>query len=229
MPVPTVDSGPAEAPETPLPPARAGRFNVSLGVDSIWYTKPSFDLFSDTDVAHAFDVSVGYAVWVDGALSLVPELGWNTNSQSASGLFSGGLTSTSLDANTFYAGASLRYDLLGFIEPEARVTGGFTLLDATIDQSAGPSPLESKATSPFLSLGAGFTLHTPTGMLRTNQGSLGSLILGVTVEGGYTIAKSMDLDPTPQHPSGRIATTDMGLGTLARSGPYVRTALSVRF
>ena len=228
--VATAAPGPtADVPVAAGAPPIEGRFNVDFGVDSTWYTQKGFDLFSDSDVAHSLAVDVGYAVYASGPISVVPELGFSTNSQSSGALFGGAITSTSLDTNAFHAGASVRYALLSFLEPEARVTGGFSLVHAKLNPSGGPSELESNSTIPFVTLGGGITVHTPTGTFETKQSALRRLVLGVTVEGGAVLASSMELTPTPTQPSGRITTVDQSLGSLGRSGPFVRVVLGLRF
>jgi hypothetical protein len=230
---------PADVPPPPRPKGPVeSRFNVGLNLDAVWYTRPSYDLFSKKDVAQNTGLSVGYAVLLHGPLSVVPEIGFGVDSQSTSGLYAGAIQSTTLDTKRFYGGVSVRYALLSFLDPHARLAGGASVIDATIAPGAGdaatgaasvaPSLTDTKA-SPFASLGAGFTLHTPAAALETNRGALRSLVFGVAVEGGYVLAKSVDLAPSPEHPSGRIRTVDAPLGTLERSGPYFRASIVARF
>ncbi len=221
------------APDTPLPPRRTGpiesRFSLALNADDVWYTAKSFDLFSTNDVGGTLGGSVGYAVWMKGPLSLSPELGVGADSQSASGLFGGAISSTKLQTVSYYTGATLRYALLSFLEPEARIALGLSTIKADIYPSSGPGKLEEKSLSPFGSLGAGVTFRSPPAALGTRSGSLESLVIGLTVEGGYVLGGSVDLSPTPSPAMGRIATQDARLGSLDRSGPYVRVGLGARF
>jgi hypothetical protein len=221
---PVADS-PPEKPRGPI----TSRFNFAVNIDNVWYTGKSFDFFSDRNNATSPGVSIGYAVIFDEPLSIVPEIGWSTNKESASNLFGGAITKTELASQTGYASLSLRLGILSFLETHARVAGGLSFLDATVQTTGATGELEAKESSPFGSIGGGFTLHTPAGLLETRSGGFRSVVAGITVEGGYVMGGSVDLNPTPTGEPGRIATTQMPLGTLERSGPYVRTALSVRF
>jgi len=202
---------------------------VQFNLDTVWYKDKSFDFFSDHDNATSPGVSVGYSIWLDKSLAIVPEIGWSMSSQSASGLFGGAINRTELKAQRAYAGASLRLGLLSFLGAHARVAGGASFLDATVQPSSPNTTLEDTGMSSFVSFGGGLTVHSPAGALETQSGSLRSLLFGVTVEGGYELGGSVDLTPVPTGDTGRIATEYMKLGTLERSGPYFRSSLVVRF
>jgi hypothetical protein len=230
---------PADAPPPPRPKGPVeSRFNVGINLDALWYTGRSYDPFSKNNVAQNTGLSLGYAVLLSGPLSIVPEIGFGLDSQSSSSLYGGAIQSTELDTKRFYGGVSVRYALLSFLEPHGRLAGGASLMNVTVAPGSGdlttpppsfaPSLTDTKV-SPFASLGAGFTLHTPNAALETQSGALRSLVLGLTIEGGYVLAKSVELTPVPEHPPGRIPTTDATLGTLERSGPYVRASVVARF
>jgi len=198
-------------------------------MDDVWYTGRGFDLFSGNDVASSVGASIGYAVWTDGPVSLVPELGASVDSQGSDGLFGGTLSRTNLDVTNLYGGGSLRYALLPVLEPEVRLAVGASRLKASVDTSTGETLSTDALWAAFGSLGAGLTLRTRPGALETQSGSLRSLAFGITAEGGYLLGQSVDLTPVPEHTSGRVHTENMSLGSLGRSGPYVRVAAGVRF
>lgn len=215
-------------PHEPLGPL-ASHIDVAVNLDTIWYTRKSFDLFSDHDNATTPGVSVGYTIRFDERAALVPEIGWGTSSQSASGLFGGSIASTELSAQRVYGGASFRYGILSVLDAHARVAGGASFLHAKVEPGGSDPALEDSGTSPFVSVGGGITLHSPAGFFETDGGGLRSVVAGLTVEGGYELGGSVDITPTPTGDTGRIATKYMTFGTLERSGPYVRTSLVVRF
>jgi hypothetical protein len=204
------------------------RFNVALNIDTVWYTGPSFDFFSDHNNSTAPGVSIGYAVWVDEPLSIVPEIGWSTNSVSAKGLFGGAISGTELASHNAYGGFSLRYGILSFLEAQLRLAAGASFLKATVQTNDGTT-LQDNGVSPFGTLGGGVTVHTPGGALETRSGALRSMVFALTVEGGYSLGGGLDLTPVSTGDPGRIATESMSFGKLERSGPYVRTALGLRF
>jgi hypothetical protein len=197
---------------------------------TIWYTKPSFDLFSDKDASLYLGASFGYTLFQFDRVAVIPELGFNANHTGASGLFGGAISSTSLTAENVYAGVSVRWDLLSFLDLAARLSGGATFAQVEL-QANGTSngPLVDDGAAPFGALGGGFTVHTAPGTFETKGGSLRSLVGGLSVEGGYLLAGSIQLTPTPKSNTGRVETGYTSLGSLERSGPYLQISLSARF
>ncbi|HEX7669670.1 MAG TPA: hypothetical protein VF395_08815 [Polyangiaceae bacterium] len=205
------------------------RFHVGLNFDGMWFTRRSYDLFSKDDVAENTGLSLGYAVWNDGPWSVVPEIGFGVDSQSASGLFQGAIDSTELDTKRYYGGVSAHYQLLSFLDPHVRVAAGASVIDVALTPGSAGTSLTDTKTSPFASLGGGFTLHTRAGTFETRSGALRSVVFGLALEGGYVFAKAVSLTPAPEHASGRIPVTDATIGKLDRSAPYIRASLVVRF
>jgi hypothetical protein len=230
-------SGPASGPATPVAdeartaddagPQDPPRINLALNIDQLWHTQKSYDLFSDDNLQVSFGASVGYAVWVNGPWSIVPELGFGLDERSGGSRY-GAIQTAKLDSFRGYAGASARYLLLPFLEPHVRLTGGFESLEASVHTDTGES-FEGTAHPVFGSLGAGFSVHTLPGMLTRKRGGLGALVVGAVVEGGYTVAQSVDLALPAAGPAPRAPTETASFGTLERSGPYVRIAANVRF
>jgi hypothetical protein len=206
----------------------SSRFNIGFNLDAVLYRNRSFDLFSSNDVSQLGGISIGYAV-VDGVFSIVPELGFGIGSESAASSFGGALDSSELDTNEYYGGFSLRWSALSFLEPEARVAVGASVTKISLKPSSGPTELDEKDVSPFGSFGLGVTIHTPASALATRTGALRSVMVGVTIEGGYVAQRAVTLNPSPPHEDGRIPTEDATLGSLERSGPYGRAALVFRF
>jgi hypothetical protein len=227
-PLPAADRG-AEGNrfEDDAEPVGPRRFNLAGHVDSLWHTAKSYDLFSSNDILTTFGASIGYAVLMDGPWSVVPELGFSIGSATSDGNPSSVFRSSELTSNRFYGGVQARYLLLPFLEPYARLAGGAERNEATLTQVTGET-LNGSATSPFASLGAGFSVHSvlPKTLSRTSR--FPAFVFGVNVEGGYTVARSMSLALTPDGSSPRIPTQDTSLGSLDRSGPYVRVGLDVR-
>jgi hypothetical protein len=206
------------------------RFDVRLDLDTVWYTKQSFDFFSSHDASVVPGISVGYAVFHAEPISLVPELGFSANGEDASGLFAGALTHTSLASKNVYGGLSVRWDLLSFFDVAARLSGGASFVHVEVEPSiSNAGPLKDDGTSPFMTVGGGFTVHTPARTFQTRTGGFRSLIAGLAVESGYVLAGAVDLTPSPSGDQARIKTTYLSLGRLDRSGPYIKTSLTVRF
>jgi hypothetical protein len=232
-------SGPAAAPapitpnadsvaEKPKGPVHS-RFNAAVNWDSVWYTGKSFDFFSEQNNATSPGVSIGYAILMDEPISLVPELGWSTNKVSQENLFGGAISHTELRTHNAYGGLSFRVGILSFLEAHARVAAGASFLKASLRTGTESTEFATDGISPYATAGGGVTLHSPSRTFETQNGSLRSLVAGVTLEGGYQLGGSLDITPTPTGDTGRIPTTYMSFGVLERSGPYVRTSLVLRF
>jgi hypothetical protein len=191
--------------------------------------KQSFDLFSNRDTSIVPGVSVGYALFHLDPVWIVPELGYSGTSESASGLLDGAIARTSLGSKNAYAGVSARWELLSILDVAARISGGVSFLNIQMTPN-GPdaAELHDDTASPFMTLGGGFTVHTPMGLLQTKTGALRSLIAGVSFEGGYIFGGSVDLTPA-RSDSDRIKTSYLSLGSLDRSGPYLKASLTARF
>jgi hypothetical protein len=205
--------------------------NLALNLDTVWNTSRSFDLFSDDDVARQIGLSGDFIVWRSGALSIAPGLGWGSLSESDTGLFNGAVESAELESQSFYADLALRYEVWSFLEPHARLAGGLSFVDLLMRtndgvrfEDDGGAPFHS-VLSPFVSVGAGFTLKTMDRMLETRSGRLSTAALGLAVEGGYTLATPVDFALLEPDAGGRIDLRASELGDVERSGPYLRVAL----
>lgn len=217
------------APRAPSGPVES-HFRVQYDTDTVWHTGPSYDYFSKNDLGVSRGATAGYALYLDPRLTVVPELGFGIEQDSDAGPVLGGtISSSSLDAVRVSGGVSGRYALLSFFEPHLRVASGAERLEARMVPRSGPADVQNSQWSPFLTLGGGFTVHTPGGALRTQQGSFGTLVIGLTAEAGYSFAPSMDLSTAPEHTVGRIPAVDAKLGAVERSGPYLRIAIALRF
>ena len=213
-----VDYGPIES-----------RFNVRIDIDTVWNKSSSFDLISDRDTSVLPGISIGYAVLRSERLSLVPELGVNGNDRTGSAVFGGAVERTDLSAWNPYAGVSVRFAALSVLDVSARVSGGASILSFEMTPVDSSPKLSDDHVAPFMTLGGGFTLHTWEAAFQTGAGALRSLVAGIGLEAGYLLAGSVDLTPAPSGSVGRIRSDYSSIGTLERSGPYLKTSFSARF
>lgn len=205
-------------------------FNLAVNTDVVWNSSRGFDLFADNDLQTRVGLSAGYAIATTSRFSLVPALGWSTDKQHSSGLFGGALQSADLRAHDLYGSFALRYEVLAFLEPHARVAGGVSLTDVDLSFAKDAARFDTRSTGGFGTLGAGFTLKTPDRALQTSSGRLASLQLGVLVEGGYRLASKTTVKLRGSDENGlRIPVSSPTLGRLGTSGPYMRIALGGRF
>jgi hypothetical protein len=203
---------------------------IAIGVswDRPWYTGPSYDLFSDKDVASRFGLWGAYDVAsLRTDLIAALELGWGREHAKDDGLLGGSLGSE-LTTDSFYGGAQLRWVPASWLQPHARLAGGAALVNMALRASS--TEFKDRGLAPFASLGLGCTFRTPSRLFEDTQGHLAPLSLGLMLEGGYTLAAPLDFTADGPGPGARaIALTDAKLGRFERSGPYARASFVVRF
>ena len=227
-----------EAESEPVRGEAGAAFAVGVSLDSSFYPDPSYDVYADDDATGRLGLWLAYdvaALRTDTILAI--EVGYGTESEEATVL--GGL-STQLHTHLAHVGAQLRWVPLDVLQPHARLAAGAAFLDADLrengvryeDGSTGlfDGDLFDSLVSPFVSLGLGATLRTPTRLFEDSQGHLASLSAGFMLEGGYTLAAPVDVALDGPGPNDQgIALREPGLGQLKRSGPYVRGSLVMRF
>jgi hypothetical protein len=203
------------------------RWTLALNVDSVFYTSRSYDLFDDDNVAPRVGLWAGYDLaQLSPRVVFAVELGFGAETQEQAAWQ--GALGTQLESQTFSAGASVRYAWLSWLDPQLRASGGVTRLafELTTDDN---DAYEADAVSGFAALGAGFLVHTPARMFESKRGEFASLSLGFLIEGGYALRSSVEVEPSHDRSAHAIAIAQTGLGTLALSGPYVRSSVLVRF
>ena len=202
------------------------QFSLALSLDSLFRDDPGYDLFDDNDVSTRFGIWLGYdLVQLAPRTVLAIELfGGGENQEQA---IWGGELQNELDSLTFSAGASLRYALLSWLDPQLRAAAGFSWFAVELDTNE--TRFEDHAFSGFASLGAGVVLHTPARLFETKSGGFASFEIGFLIEGGYTLQAPVEFALEGDSSASAIALTDASLGELSLAGPYVRSSLLVRF
>lgn len=199
-------------------------FALGISINYPWYTDPGYDVFSSDDVPSAYGLWAAYDVLTlrtDAFAAL--ELGWDTEHAESSVL--GGALTSDLEAHAVHAAVQVRYVPWDFLQPHLRLAGGVNYVAMTLRTSSPSERFTDDAVTPFGSLGLGFTLRTPTRLFEDQRGNLASLSVGVMVEGGYTLSAPIDFKLDGPGPGKRdIALTEPNLGTLDRSGPYIRVS-----
>ncbi|HMI93930.1 MAG TPA: hypothetical protein VK509_21295 [Polyangiales bacterium] len=206
-------------------------FALGLSFDAPWYDDPGYDVFSeeDSDVAGRLGLWVAYdfASLSDDVIAAV-ELGWGHESAEGRVL---DVAETKLTTNVAYAGATMRWVPLSWLQPHLRLAGGAAIVDARLVAANetfhdGAGGVFEDMISPYGSAGLGFSLRTPTRMFENRRGRFASLSFGLMVEGGYTLAAPVDVALEGPKASARdIPVAEPALGELERSGPYIRVSL----
>jgi hypothetical protein len=212
--------------EPPRPGLHESRFQLQPLIETQWRTDPSFDFFSEDDATTLGGLAAGYAVLSTPDWALVPELGWGRTEVSRDSLFGGGIQETTFVADRFHAGVSVRYALASFFEPHARLAAGLDATRLTLVAPGTPELVQDDVAA-FGSIGAGATFHTNPGAL-SRRGVTRTLLLGLTVEGGYALSPDLKVNPKPDGKAPRVSTSDTALGSLSGSGPYLRVAATFR-
>ncbi len=204
----------------PLPPTR---FTLGLALTTRWQLDESNRLFASDRAQGGGGLSFGYRFldW-PGALSLGAEVDWVA--EKSQGWW--GLGRTSLASNSFGGALVARYAPRWWMRPFVRAGGGLTTARAELDTSAGA--LHDNVLSPFAFAGAGLGLATST---RTFASLRHPLSFWLDVEGGFTLARALDLTLGRLGPGGEdaIPGQSIALGKIGRSHPHLRVSFGVGF
>jgi hypothetical protein len=214
-PEPVEDSGPALSWE-PL------RFAVALEHRTSWISDEGAQRVVGNERAAQNGLSAQADVLRPGdKVVLRADLAWLNQTHSAAYL-SG--QSEQLKSNVVALGAALRYDLWCWLAPFARVSAGLGWDKLTV------ADLHDRKFFGQATVGAGLLLRTPGLYLWRGKHSAFGLV--GQVEGGYALASSSDF---VLHADARtsgdqpIPTSDVALGRVSRSVPYLRVSLGLAF
>ncbi|HMA97752.1 MAG TPA: hypothetical protein VKP30_33935 [Polyangiaceae bacterium] len=213
-------ASPAHKPPRPRRQKTRFPFRIQVEFMPVWQLSKGFDFFSDQDISRRVGLAAGYDL-----LELTPktavsvDLGWSTESLRDEALFQG--FETFFRAHNLQAGVSVRHHLSRYFAPYAAVSLGASAMKVkfTSTDSSREREYETTQWAPFGTLGLGVATMLPIELL----------MLGASAEGGYLISGSMPLRLEPELEGQRLTTKGASLGTLGRSGPYLRFAIFCRF
>ncbi len=230
LPVVVNQAPPPEVSEAPR--TYQHHFTLTLDVANVlWRTSTGYDLFSSNDASWRIAIGAGYDVLtLPSQVILAVEVGAmaepGQSNSSNSGLL-GNTISGSLSGTTLLIGGSLRWAMTPWFAPYGRL-GLFTSRYA-IDIHAAPTNATTANSGVDWSydrwveggsLGAGVMLNLPP---------RSPVNVGLLVEGGYWLQRSVDIQLESNLPAGSINTLGARLGSLGNSGPYLRVAGFLRF
>jgi hypothetical protein len=204
---------------------------IALVYERAWVDDRGYGLFGDRNRVRQFGVWVGHDFWsLTDRLIMAGEAGWAAWDERSD--YWEEQLETSLVTSSLHVGVSLRYVLEPWLQPQLRAAVGLSVLE--LELKSLENDLETKFLDrhlmPFASVGAGIFLRTPTRLLESKNGDFASLSMGVLVEGGYTLTGSAPFSLKPKdRPKQAISLKSADLGSVDRSGPYVRISLVVRF
>lgn len=231
--VPNAKPNPPTIAPAPPRPIRSAGAPLALAVvfERSWANDQGYDLFGGKSKIRQFGLWVAHDIWsMSPRVILAAEAGWAGWDEKSDYLDTD--VETQLTTGSLHLGANIRYTLEPWLQPQLRVAAGVSFLEmkiASIEDNSSVT-FSDRAVLPFLSLGGGVLLRTPTRLFESKTGNFASLSMGVLVEGGYTLAGvgSFSLNPEA-HSDEDIEIRSVDLGKLDRSGGYLRISVVVRF
>ena len=179
---------------------RALRSASGVSIDAVFNNDSGYDLFDDDDVSQRYGAFIGHdLLMLSDKLVLGAELGFGYERSHRAG-WSAARSSTNLSTTTFFGALGLRYVLLPWLQPQARLAVGVSALSMQLSSvSDGVSNDADDELSPFGSLGAGFLLRTPTRALETREGKLRIAVVRRARGSGLRAARTGRAQPRPRH------------------------------
>ncbi len=200
---------------------------IGLAFEQDWNLDEGYDLFGEDDVAPRIGVWFGHDLLSLGERTILAgEIGVGSGMDTTSGEFDS--METTLQNTRLQVAACLRHVIWPVLQPHLRLAGHLSFLEAKLD-FGDDERFKDEGFSGGGSLGAGFTVRTPTRLFENRKGGFASLSIGVLLEGGYMLASPVSFDLVEDEPTDRIEVRKAPLGELALSGPYFRSSLLVRF
>ncbi len=207
---------------------RQYRFFATLDVANVlWRSGRGYDLFAERDGSWRLGAAVGYdALRLPERFVLAVEAGFLHEPEHGDNLRPVvGSLSGSLSASTIQLGPSLRWSMLPWLAPYARL--GLLASSTRMDLESNSNMDAANSTSwshqkwtpgGFMGLGAMATL-APRNPVN----------VGLLLEGGLWLQRSVDIRLERDLPSDAIATSGARIGKLENTGPYLRVAGVLRF
>jgi len=131
--------------------------------------------------------------------------------------------------NTVQAELIARYATRSWLWPHARASVGAAFTRVDLGDRDQDGSLSDRDVALAASFGGGLTARTPARALETETGRMASLSLGILCEAGYTTAKDGTFTAVPRGGDPGIERSAVNLGSLSRSGPYLRILAILRF
>lgn len=222
LPQPYVTPPPRPEPKPPRRHGRAGApFALALGAGFMWRGASSQRALTDDASNAGFELLATYDVWAPTP-RLIVAAGLDLRTERI-----GDPDALAVYHRTVQAELQPRIQVTRWLYPHVRLAVGVVSTRLRLEDASGLDFTDRDAHVAG-TLGAGFTLRTPARTFETYAGRLSSLSLGLTLEGGYTLAPEASLRAEPSADA-EIARTTFSLGTLKRSGAYLRAMIALRF
>jgi len=214
-------------PEVPVATWDPMHLSLSAEVRNAWILQDDAQRLAGKRQLTSGGLSLSYdALKLGSKMTLGLDLSWLSSKVS-----SGATATLAQETKTqvFELGLSLRYEILHWLAPYARVGGGMGWMDFSISQPG--FDLRDRAHLYQGSAGAGLFARSPGLSLGRTKRSPRVAFVG-RVEGGYTIGSSMDFtldlhaDGARKNP---IPVAPVAMGEVPRRFPYLRVSVGVGF
>lgn len=213
---PRVIATPVAAPDpsAQTPPKTHYPVALFLDISPLWQTSRGYDLFSSNDVSTRAGLTAEVdLVEVSEKAFLSVDLGGSV--ENASDTVLGGELQADLSVASAAAGLRLRQEFCPVFGAHVAALGGASRVRTSFNHGT-----ETKQWLPTAQLGAGVTAMLP-GTAKVRPGLL--------AEGGYFLSESTDLTLKSAADEGTLTRVNTDLGTLSRSGPYLRFSIFARY
>lgn len=211
-------------PEGPVTTWDPLRFAVAVETRTSWLFDSGAKRVAETRFPMAMGVSLQGDVFRPSEnLALRLDLSWVTGSHSSSQPLSG--LDENLDSHLFSLGASLRYHVLRWLAPFARVSGGGGWDELRVTN------LKDREAFGQGTLGAGVFLRSP-GLRLGQSDHAPALAVQGNLEAGYALGTGSDFvlrSDVASSSNSPIPTGSVPIGHVGRSAPYLRASLGIAF
>ena len=198
-------------------------FALGIGPGFVWRGESGHDVFTARAYTPGLELFASYDVWRPAPkLKVAAGLGLRSERIGDDAAFA-------LFHHAVQAELTARLGATRWLWPQLRLAlGAVTTRFRLTDLPADDLSYGGRDTHVTGQAGAGVTLAAPARTFETRRGRLSSLSLGLLIDGGYTFAKAATLEAEPTSDAD-VARASFGVGSLRRSGGYLRTLAIVRF
>jgi hypothetical protein len=210
-------------------------FGIALDLRTTWPQDSGARRILGKSDPRSAGVSASYDVLrLTDKLTASVDLGWSMNSNSQTSPSSSQASGSSSDneklrTHLFSLGLSVRYHILRWLAPYARVSSGVGWDKLTVGGNS--EEWQDRQTFMHGSVGGGVFFRTPGVLFWPGSSTLGVALMA-SIEGGYFFAPSSKLAITASSDAeikNPIPTAAVPIGTMDRSAPYMRVTLGALF
>lgn len=197
-----------------------------IGGGALWLNDVGYDAVADQQTFRRLELSVAHDLLQPvRPVVVAAELAYDWSDDEGGG---DRVADAALRQDGLLLSAMVRYTPTSWLWPHLRLGVGTAHTRLSLQEAESNLDYTGHDWGLAAVLGAGISLRTPTRLFETRGGKLSSLSVGVRFEGGYRYAQAADLTVEDTAEDGDIAVAPVQLGSLDRSGAYVRIQAVLR-